>query len=81
MKTMNYYHSTEKLLLSSNKEVTLFYMPETLIKSRHNPKHKTNSRIILPKVGSSTNLPLNLQNFKNKLVSGNGFIIYKYFHN
>ena len=51
-------------------------MPRTLIKSRlHSNKHK-------PKINQEINntkstLPPNLQSFKQKLLSGNGFIVYK----
>ena len=51
-------------------------MPRTLIKSRlHSNKHK-------PKIkqevnNTKSNLPPNLQSFKQKLLSGDGFIIYK----
>jgi len=50
-------------------------MPRTLIKSRlHYNKHK-------PKVkreqNKKSNLPPNLQIFKQKLLSGNGFVEYK----
>ena len=31
----------------------------------------------MPKDIKSTNLPTNLQSFKDKLLSGNGFIVYK----
>ena len=51
-------------------------MPKTLIKSRlHSNKNK-------PKIkqeinNTKTTLPPNLQSFKQKLLSGNGFIEYK----
>ena len=51
-------------------------MPKTLIKSRlHSNKHK-------PKIKQETNitksnLPPNLQSFKQKLLPGNGFIEYR----
>ena len=51
-------------------------MPRTITKSRlHSNKHK-------PKMKQETNntksnLPPHLQTFKQKLLSGNGFIIYK----
>ena len=51
-------------------------MPRTLIKSRLQPiKHK-------PKIkqginNTKSNLPPNLQSFKQKLQSGNGFVEYK----
>ena len=51
-------------------------MPRTLIKSRlHSNKHE-------PKIkqeinNTNSNLPPHLQTFKQKLLSGNGFIIYK----
>ena len=50
-------------------------MPKTLIKPRlHSNKHK-------PKIkqeinNTKSNLPPNLQTFKQKLLSGNGFIKY-----
>ena len=50
-------------------------MPRTLIKSRlHSNKHK-------PKIkqeinNTQSNLPPNLQTFKQKLLSGNGFIYF-----
>ena len=51
-------------------------MPKTLIKSRlHFKKHK-------PKIKQDINnskslLPPNIQIFKQKLLSGNGFVVYK----
>ena len=51
-------------------------MTKTLNKSRYNPKYKLKSKTIIPKDNTSTNLPSNLQNFKGKLLSGNGFIKY-----
>ena len=50
-------------------------MPRTLTKSRLHSKHK-------PKIkqevnNTKSNLPPHLQSFKQKLLSGNGFIIYK----
>ena len=51
-------------------------MPRALIKSRlHSNKNK-------PKIkqevnNTKTNLPPHLQTFKQKLLSGNGFLIYK----
>ena len=51
-------------------------MPKTLIKSRLHPnKHK-------PKIKQEINhtkslLPPNIQTFKRKLLSGNGFVEYK----
>ena len=51
-------------------------MPKTLIKSKlHSNKPKTE---IKQEVNNSkSNLPTNFQKFKQKLLSGNGFIIYK----
>ena len=51
-------------------------MPRTLIKSRlpsneHKPKIKQEVN------DTKSNLPTNLQIFKQKILSGNGFIIYK----
>ena len=51
-------------------------MPKTLIKSRlHSNKNK-------PKINQESNkyiskLPPNIQSFKQKLLSGNGFVEYK----
>ena len=51
-------------------------MPKTLIKSRlHSKKHKPIIKQEYNKTQS--NLPPNLQIFKRKLLSGNGFIEYK----
>ena len=51
-------------------------MPKTLIKSRlHSNKHKPKIKKEINKTKS--NLPPNIQSFKQKLLSGNGFIIYK----
>ena len=51
-------------------------MPKTLIKSRLHPnKHKSQPNQEINKTKS--NLPPNLQTFKQKLLSGNGFVEYK----
>ena len=51
-------------------------MPRTLVKSRlHSNKHKPK---IKPEINSTkSTLPPNLQSFKQKLLSANGFINYK----
>ena len=50
-------------------------MPKTLIKSRLHPnKHKSKFKQEINNIKS--NLPQNLQSFKQKLLSGNGFLIY-----
>ena len=50
-------------------------MPRTLIKSRLHPnKHKPNFKQEPRK--SKSNLPPNFQSVKQKLVSGNGFLVY-----
>ena len=50
-------------------------MPKTLIKSRLHPnKHKSKIKQEINNTKSS--LPPNLQTFKQKLLSGNGFIKY-----
>ena len=51
-------------------------MPKTLIKSRlHSNKQKTK---IKKEINiTKSNLPPHLQSFKQKLLSGNGFLIYK----
>ena len=51
-------------------------MPKTLIKSRlHSNKQKTS--IKLETNNTKSNLPPHLQIFKQKLLSGNGFVEYK----
>ena len=51
-------------------------MPRTLIKSRLHPnKHKPKTKQEIKNTAS--NLPPNLQTFKQKLLSGNGFVEYK----
>ena len=51
-------------------------MPRTLKKSRlHSNKHKP--KIKQEVKNTKSNLPPHLQIFKQKLLSGNGFIIYK----
>ena len=50
-------------------------MPTTLIKSRlHSNKQKT--KIKQEMNDTKSNLPQHLQTFKQKLLSGNGFLIY-----
>ena len=51
-------------------------MPKTIIKSRlqskkHKPKNKQEINI------TKSRLPPNLQSFKQELLSGNGFVVYK----
>ena len=48
-----------------------------MTKSRHNPKYKIKLQNQIPKDITSTNLPSNLQSFKDKLLSGNGFVFYR----
>ena len=51
-------------------------MPRTLIKSRlHSNKHKPKNKQEIK--NTKSNLPPHLQSFKQKLLSGNGFIEYK----
>ena len=51
-------------------------MPKTLIKSRlHSNKHKPNVKQEIN--NTKSNLPPNLIKFKQKLLSGNGFLKYK----
>ena len=51
-------------------------MPKTLIKSRsHSNRH--NSKIEQELNNTQSNLPPNIQSFKQKLLSGNGFVEYK----
>ena len=51
-------------------------MPRTLIKSRFHPK-KQKLKIKQEVNNTKSNLLPNLQSFKQKLLSGNGFIVYK----
>ena len=51
-------------------------MIKTLIKPSYNPKYKIKSTTEKLNPNSST-LPSNLQNFKQKLISGSGFTEYK----
>ena len=51
-------------------------MPRTLIKSRLNP-NKNKPKIKQEQNNTKSNLPPNLQAFKQKLLSGNGFIQYR----
>ena len=48
-----------------------------MTKSRYNPKYKIKLQNQIPKDNTSTNLPQNLQSFKDKLLSGSGFIVYR----
>ena len=48
-----------------------------MTKSRYNPKYKIKLQNQIPKDNKSTNLPRILQSFKDKLLSGNGFVVYK----
>ena len=51
-------------------------MPKTLIKSRlHSNKHKP--EIKQEQNNNKSNLPQNIQAFKQKLLSGSGFVEYK----
>ena len=52
-------------------------MTKTLFKSRYNPKYKIKSQTQIIKDVTSSNLPSNLQNFKQKLLSGNCFMKYQ----
>ena len=52
-------------------------MTKILIKPRYNPKYKIKSQPQISKDKTSTNLPSNLQSFKQKLLSGNGFVVYR----
>ena len=51
-------------------------MPKTIIKSRlHSNKHKP--KIKREIINAKSNLPPHLQSFKQKLLSGNGFVDYE----
>ena len=51
-------------------------MTKTLNKSRYNAKYKLKSKVIMLKDNTSTNLSPTLLSFKQKLLSGNGFVEY-----
>ena len=61
----------------SSSSIFFLYMPKNLIKLRYNPNFIIKSKTEKLKVDSSTTLPTNLQNFKQKFVSGNGFFVYR----
>ena len=48
-----------------------------MTKSRYNPNYKIKLQNQIPKDKKSNNLTPNLQSFKDKLLSGNGFVVYK----
>ena len=48
-----------------------------MTKSRYNPKYEIKLQNQIPKDNKSTNLPQNIQSFKDKLLLGNGFVVYK----
>ena len=48
-----------------------------MTESRYNPKYKIKLQNQIPKEISKTNLPSNIQNFRDKLISGSGFVIYR----
>ena len=52
-------------------------MTKTLLKSRNSPRYKIKLQTQSLKDITSSNLPQSLQNFKQKLLSGIGFIVYK----
>ena len=49
-------------------------MIETSNKTRYNPKYKIKPQNKLLKDNTSSNLPSNLQDFKQKILSGSGFL-------
>ena len=53
-------------------------MPRTLMESRLHP-NKNKPKIKQEINNTKLNLPPNLQSFKQKLLSGNGFLKYNYF--
>ena len=48
-----------------------------MTRSKYNPKYKIKLQNQIPKAVTSTKLPSNLQSFKQKLLSGNGFVVYR----
>ena len=47
------------------------------INSLYYPKYEIKSHTIIPKIDSSNSLPPNIQNFRDKFLSGSVFIIYE----
>ena len=56
-----------------SKKFNSFQMTKTLNKSRYNHKYKIKSQTVSSKDNTSSNLPQNLQNSKQKLISGSVF--------
>ena len=52
-------------------------MTKTLNKKRYSPKYKIKSQTKSSKDNTSSILPQKLQSFKQKLLSGSGFVEYK----
>ena len=52
-----------------------------MTKSRYNPKYKIKLQYQIPKNITSTRLPSNLQSSKQKILSGNGFVVYNFTSN
>ena len=48
-----------------------------MTKSRYNPKYKIKLQNQIPKDNKSTSLPQNLQSFRDKILLGNGFVVYR----
>ena len=48
-----------------------------MTKSKYNPKYKNKLQNHIPKDITTTKLPSNLQSFKQQLLSGNGFVVYR----
>ena len=51
-------------------------MTKTRLKSGYSPKYKYKSQTIIPKIDPSISVPSNLQNFQEKIISGNSFLVY-----
>ena len=52
-------------------------MTKTLIKSRYKTKQSISPEIKPSEIKTSTSLSPELQAFKDKILSGNGFLVYK----
>ena len=48
-----------------------------MTRSRYKPQYKTKLQNQITKDITSTKLPSNLQSFRKRLLSGNGFIVYR----
>ena len=53
-------------------------MTKTLIESRFKPRYRIKSQTQIPKDTISTNIPSNIQNFGNKILTSRRFVEYSW---